>query len=248
MIEYHPSFETPTQNIVLSRYMEAGQLLSLLTTSKLHFTRLDQFEDKWEGAQTIPNVIALKQMCADNKLPAETEASFLGGPGRLRMTMFVNCWHENEHESAAMWKLYGQYGSNIALITTVEMLRSSMADDQEVKIYCGRVKYIDYRKDAIDPRNAFNYVIHKRKSFSHEREVRLVSMHMPLQKDGPVFDDPAARGGLDIKVDLKKLISAILVSPKAPTWYVAAITEVCEKLGVDKGLVRKSDLDEAPLW
>ena len=120
MIEYHPAFETPNQGVVLSRYMEVGQLLSLLTTSKLHFTRVDQFEDKWEGAQPIPNVLAVKEMCARKKWPIETER-LLTAAGRSQwgMIFYANCWHEGEHESEAMWKLYGHHGSNIALITTV---------------------------------------------------------------------------------------------------------------------------------
>ena len=54
----------------------------------------------------------------------------------------VNCWHENEHESAAMWKLYIKSVEGIAIQSTYSKLKKSFINDEI--IFIGKVKYIDY--------------------------------------------------------------------------------------------------------
>jgi len=247
MIEYHSSYETPAGNQLLWRYMDAGQFLSLLTTSKLHFTRVDQFDDKWEGEAPELNVAAINQAVASGQLPPEAATAVMKATRQFKTAIFVNCWHENEDESAAMWKLYGTQSSNIALITTVDRLRQSMAAFPEPKVYCGRVKYIDYRKDHIDTSNLFNYFIHKRRSFSHEQEVRLLVMDLPVKDGTVVFDENRLISGINLDINLEQLIVQILVSPKAPAWYVTAISEVVGKYSISKSLVIRSSLEDGPL-
>ncbi len=38
---------------------------------------------------------------------------------KIREIHFVSCWHENETESEAMWKLYLKSGDGVAIQTTV---------------------------------------------------------------------------------------------------------------------------------
>jgi len=57
MFEDHPSFEAPKnleQNIW--RYLDFTKFVDLLVTNDLYFTRVDQFEDKFEGSNTKPTV------------------------------------------------------------------------------------------------------------------------------------------------------------------------------------------------
>jgi len=41
----------------------------------------------------------------------------------MRRYVFVNPWHKNEFESAAMWKLYLKSEEGVAIRTTVERLK-----------------------------------------------------------------------------------------------------------------------------
>ena len=36
--------------------------------------------------------------------------------------MLINCWHESDHESAAMWKLYAKDDNGIAIKTDFDSL------------------------------------------------------------------------------------------------------------------------------
>lgn len=82
----------------------------------------------------------------------------------------INCWHMNEHESAAMWKLYLKSNEGIAVQSSYNKLRDCIIDDEQVLV--GMVKYLDYEAEHIDPGNILSAFVYKRKSFEHEREVR----------------------------------------------------------------------------
>ena len=45
----------------------------------------------------------------------------------------INCWHMNDHESAAMWKLYLKSNEGIAVQSTYETLRDSIIDEEKVR-------------------------------------------------------------------------------------------------------------------
>jgi len=236
---------------MLWRYLDLGRYLSLLSSSTLHFTRIDRFEDKWEGEYPELSLARLRQM-----------EDMLGAPGTLRgsnrwmkNTIFANCWHEADYESAAMWRLYGEEGFNLALVTTVDNISNALAVETRHTVYCGRVKYVDYKKDFVSVGNALTPFLRKRKSFAFETEVRLLVWDVPIPKikkgSKPKIDTSTTAdrkiAGIDAKVKLPKLISKVLVSPKAPDWYVNVIREVTSKYGLSPNLVARSTFDEGPL-
>ena len=82
--------------------------------------------------------------------------------------MYANCWHLNEHESAAMWNRYSRDAAPIAIQSTFKRLRYSLSND----INIGLINYIDYEKESVPSSNYFNYFLHKRKCFEYECELR----------------------------------------------------------------------------
>ena len=170
----------------------------------------------------------------------------------MKNMMFINSWYESEHESAAMWSLYGNQGSNIAIISDAKRLHDALFnDDVEQSVFCGRVKYLDYEKEVIKlhsaaaSHNAFNTFLRKRKSFEHEHEVRLMTL---FSGEGATVDQNNKPNGLDIKVSLPTLVSSILVSPSASPWFVDAVKDVVAKYGLSPGLVSKSSFNDGPLY
>lgn len=238
MIEFHPSIETPSEDRPLWRYLDIGHYLSMLSTSKLHFTRSDSFEDPWEGA--VP--ISFFQPFAEESKPGVVH--LMKGFSKVS---FINCWHMSEFESQAMWRLYGNQGSNIAIFTHMRELRDSLSRNPEPKIFCGVVKYIDYQKDSIPPTNVLNPWFHKRLGFEFEREVRLM---FSLLFDRSVTEIPSHvdeyKDGFDVDVDLRKLIKKVYVSPKSKKWFLDAVKCVTEKFGLDPRLVEQSSVDDPP--
>src|SRR5690606_30123405 len=90
-----------------------------------------------------------------------------------RKAKFVSCWHASNVESAAMWKIYGENENGIAVISDIARMKSAFHESVET-IYAGRVSYIDFAEDRLDLGNGFTPLVHKRSSFEHEKEVRLV--------------------------------------------------------------------------
>ena len=51
-----------------------------------------------------------------------------------RVRTFINCWHENSQESAAMWRLYSSFLPNaVAIKTTFDLLYKSLGRSQKSK-------------------------------------------------------------------------------------------------------------------
>ena len=113
---------------------------------------------------------------------------------------FINCWHENEHESEAMWRLYSSFLDNaIAIRTSYNSLYHALGRNPSIRI--GRVKYVDFQQSYAGLHDAFWC---KRKSFEHEKEVRA----MLIDRCNP------DKGKL-VPCDLPILIKEVFVSPSA---------------------------------
>jgi len=132
---------------------------------------------------------------------------------------YISCWHHNEQESEAMWRLYSKDVTNaVAIQTTANNLYLSL--DREPTIDIGKVKYIDFEKRFSSVNGAFWY---KRKSFEHEHEVRAI-----LQS----YEAPCA--GHAIPVDINVLINGVYISPYAPKWFADVVQSVVDKYEVRK--------------
>src|SRR5712691_6639484 len=55
----------------------------------------------------------------------------------------LNCWHENEHESVAMWSLYTTGREGVAIQTTIKRLKDAFQAEQ-CGVTIARVRYVDY--------------------------------------------------------------------------------------------------------
>lgn len=216
MYKEHPSFKTPPNlSDKVWRYMDFTKFLSVLESRSLYFTRADKFEDPFEGSYPKANV--LSRILIPHEVPLEHREKFLQAMNAQadsnrqwpRYTA-VNCWHLNNHESAAMWQLYLKSNEGIAIQTTFQKLRDSFSMSQD-DIYLGQVSYIDYETDWIAPGNILNPFVHKRKSFEHEKEIRAVLMKWPIEPFD--FAKDTIGQGLLIPVDMNILVEKIYVSP-----------------------------------
>lgn len=67
---------------------------------------------------------------------------------RMRESVFINCWHRNQDDSAAMWALYGKSGCAVALTSTVGQLADTLRGvDNEHDIAIERVEYVKHWRD-----------------------------------------------------------------------------------------------------
>ena len=249
MYQEHPNFESPKdENVKIWRYIDFTKLVSLIDSRRLFFTRLDKFDDPFEGSYTKINVGA--RLFVPAGVPDEARESYV----RMRAGMsefnknwpkfnFASCWHMNEHESAAMWKLYLKSDEGIAIQSTYARLKRSLLGEDNVHL--GIIKYIDYDADFIDETNGYNVLMSKRKSFEHEREVRALLTRFPVGDLG--FKQPPEEHGVAMRVDVENLIEKIYIAPSTPDWFANLVQSIIKRYGYDFEVVH-SRLNEKPLF
>jgi hypothetical protein len=225
----HNIFVLPDNTtLYLWRYMDLAKFLALLQTRKLVLSRLDLFEDKFEG---VMSAAAIQAVYADPNIPAEAKTILIDSHQISRKRFYVQCWHQNNFESAAMWKLYGSGYNTIAIQTDLESILSVIGE----QAYFGMVNYMDYNSDInLYHSNSFSPVLCKRHHFSHEREYRIVAADFSP-------DHPEKPRIMEINIDINKLIKRILVPPETPDWYFNTIVDVAKKYDIWAD-VSKSDI------
>lgn len=270
--EEHTSFTRPTVAVKLWRYMDLPKFLSILTSQSLWLTNAEIlavgdphegtlstwqfFHRQWKAADEVPKsfldqIVLHYSQGTDGTAKAAFEKFYILNEqlGILthfwRRNYFISCWHAADHESIAMWKIYGSPGPGIAVISNGARLETALSQNAH-RLYLGYVRYFDEIFDQIDSSNGLNAIISKRKCFSYEREVRLVywdfaNMHDPLQdaewneatrRFSPITEDTRPLvPGISLRCDLSSLIETVVISPDAPPWYQTTLQVIRDKLG-----------------
>jgi len=164
----------------------------------------------------------------------------------LRKNTVMNCWHINEYESAAMWRLYLKSDEGVAIQSTFKRLKDSLNSYPE-DVYIGQVKYVDYKRNIIPEGNLFYPYTHKRKSFEYERELRAVIGEMPVEAGKFDSKKELFDVGAYIPVYLDVLVERIFLPPQAPDWFGELVKSIIEKYDLKKEVVQ-SNLDEDPVY
>lgn len=257
MFQEHPAFEAPKDpNAKIWRYMDFTKFAAMLQTNSLFFTRLDKFKDPYEGALWPDQLRNMKSI---------THAFFneAGAEERLRQerawhknhktTYGVNCWHENEGESAAMWSLYLKTNEGIAICSTYTALKDAF-DHTPYNVNIGKVQYVDFEKDTPPNYTKDHLCVYKRKSFEHENEIRAVVWVTGDDIDfdafreigGKRFNEPI-RDGLNIKVPIPAFVHSIYVAPDAQSWFRELVENTVKDYRWDVPVIQ-SDLYKSQIF
>jgi hypothetical protein len=144
----------------------------------------------------------------------------------------------NEEESPAMWKLYTSQNESICIRSKYETFAGLLPAESML----GCVKYIDYRQDRFDTTEMLSYIVHKRKSFEHEREIRAVIYYdqaCPFERVG--------ENGLVVPINVAALIEEIFVSPASQPPLSEVVAGLAEKYGLNAPVL-ESRVNEEPSW
>jgi hypothetical protein len=217
----HPIFrDRPAPEAKLWRYLSFAKFAALLDTGLLHFTRVDQFDDHFEGAWPQQDAARWQQ----------TEGfSMLSFTERGRKSVAVSCWFESDYESAAMWRLYASGNEGVAIITSFQKLEEVAISQAAVKLpdsFAGaaRVRYLDHLTEGLlkdGPQNALWPFMIKNVSYTHEHEVRaLVNAR---------WDQEINSSGLDFPIQLTSFIDGIVTNPFGQPWFDRAVRGVADR-------------------
>ena len=241
----HEGFVIKSGDSRLWRFTDFPKFVSLISKGALHFCRSDRFNDPFEGSYGTynstqrPHVYShMKTKDVDNMLTQFTRITT-----QLRQWTYVNCWHANVYESAAMWSLYSATDDSVAIETTFDKLTNVLPD----RVVLGYVNYIDYDTEWLPEGNMLYPFTHKRKSFEHEKEVRAIIQELP-PSDGSV-DLGVYNGKLveEVSVSLNDLITVIHVSPSASPWFVDMVRDVSKKYNISANVQQSSLYSNANL-
>jgi hypothetical protein len=257
---YEDKIETPDNNQKIWRYMDFSKYVDMLITNTLYFTRADKLEDPYDcsGMQFFGE--QYKQL--SSAYPDEVKERTCQVNTFERLFVYLNCWHMNDVESAALWRLYSENKyETIAIQTTFGKLKSEIENkwSRDGGPHITKVKYdIENAGEPIgNPPEGRLFsalsranIIYKRKSFEHEQELRAFiyqgfdkeikekclrnEAHLEkLMKERDEFKR--------IPIDVVKLIEKVYVSPFAKDLFVELVKNVSGEL---KDRVLKSDLYE----
>ncbi|CAN7160796.1 DUF2971 domain-containing protein [Rhizobium rhizogenes] len=270
-IEAHDLFQRPPISVPLWRYTDLSKFVDLLTSQKLWLSNLEVLarDDPYEGSPwSIAFPHRMWSTIENVPEPLRTQIANFGGPdGRSpeqrfkdwymleeqtcifaqsgRREYYVNCWHAAQHESVAMWKIYGAPGAGVAVITNGARLETALASNSN-RLLLGAVRYAEPNQLVIGTSNAFEPVITKGAAYQYEQEVRLVfweteGMHDPLAHDKwnpdsmrfeDIIEDPRPlKPGIHLSCDVNVLVDRVLVSPFAAPWYLSMIEKLRDQLG-----------------
>ena len=252
----NPCFTQPEDDSIrVWRYLDLAKFIWLLENQKLYFSRLDLLGDPHEGSlpQFVADRFYSEHLNYDLALNYKKLVSEFGSEeGTLRFQAmvphliiqtdhmsnqqrsnnksssthyYVNCWHMNNSESEAMWRLYCPNNNGIAIQTTYKKLVESTISDEYLHI--GQVKYIDYESEVFPMDNVYYKLMHKRNSFVHEQEVRLIKTEIPQNWGTP---QEVCLEGLEFDWAFENIIDAIHVNPYAPNYYLEVILKVVERV------------------
>lgn len=269
----HPSFTPPSNpNAIIWRYMDLAKLISMLEQSSVYFPRVDKLAaaDPFEGYYTSVNARFVKMTFEEATEEFKTayhlpdKNSFDGFirmyrsmgdlSKRMRETTFVSSWHVLEHESAAMWTLYLRSQDGIAIRSTYQSFVDALAPSADFPAHIGLIRYIDYETEGIPFVQAMFPMMHKRKSFEHEQELRALiwTLEVEATKNPEASYNPSnsayyGLSGLNVPINLDVLIDEIFVAPSAPSWIVDLVRALVARYGIKKA-VKHSQLAALPLF
>ena len=227
----------------LVKYFDLAKFLSLLHTKSLYFCRLDKLEDHFEGTSPKMNYAwrkealeYLKSTGFYNDPPDDAVIERMGGErydySKIMKEVFcVNCWNSRSEESAALWKIYSDFGKGILIKSTANKVEESLKGSPE-QVRISKIGYLNYEKDLMPDGNIIYPIIHKQNAYSYESEVRLIH---------EVGSNQQVAYGKYIAVDIDVLIDEIIVGPFSPHWQFELIKDIVSKYCLNKP-IHKSKL------
>jgi hypothetical protein len=238
------------------RYIDFSDLLAMLEFRGLFFATPTCFDDPYEGTLNIGSLKTfLSQLpgddwhelkdyfakCDRNRSDAEKLESALQC---LKQMTYVNCWHMNNFESVAMWKLYSLSKLGVAIRSTKDALERQLSGKATIV----PVRYIDYHSDESTIMDMSTIYFYKRKAFEYEQELRAFFINpsefpdvLEHRESGKI---PQAKGEW-FRVDLDDLIEEVVIAPMAQSWTKDLVERVLKRYGLQKP-VRESELLVAP--
>lgn len=231
----------PEYSTKVIRYLNITKLLSLLDSRALFLVRMDKSDDKFEGRMLSLNtkyrVAVFEEMKNDgykgHKTSSDFDKSMIEIYESVREKAYISCWNNFDGESVAMWKIYSELGTGVAIVSDTSKLKEALINTSP-NLYLSKVKYVNQENDTIPDGNLIFPIITKQDAYKYENEIRLfhLSHNKKFCEENPF--------GFYLPVDLDILITKIIIGPFTPIWIEELVSNLLLKYGVSKPIERSS--------
>lgn len=248
-------------NQKLYKYMDLEKFLSLIIRSEICFCNQSGLKniDPYEGAMTKSELLQeaiVKNIMKDIKQSARfKKINIKNGDTHLSIDKdefdkyriyndsiyYIDCWHINENESLAMWKVFSNNKNSIAINTTKEKLINSIINDNK-DIYLKEVEYDNLFSDEAEFSNPIKTIqlvnnetlhIESGDQFSWSVETGLLrkAKYYEYEKELRLYfkDKDNAELTKFIKMDLSNMIDEIIISPNCDEWFLTILNDILKK-------------------
>jgi hypothetical protein len=246
------------KNTKIWRYLDILKFLSLIDRRALFFSRADYLGDPFEGS--IPKTTGQINLNNDKNSgkPGTIVFSKDGTPHEaytmhdfFRKTSYICSFHVNSFEHAGFWSIHSKSKHVVAIQSTFDRLCNCFHVDKEENERISLVKYIDDATETIPvKKNAYLALIHKRKSYEYEKELRAIITFpdkiFPHGGELPKEILDNFPKGILIPVDLDILIEKIYIAPASPSYIRELLQSITRKYEINKDIMQSS-LDDTPI-
>ncbi len=223
------------------RIISFDRLVSIFKSNQMAFVKPEKWDDPFE------NIIA------KTKIDMGTSMASSSLEVGIRKNSHGTCWTRRS-TSDAIWRIYSHDKKAVRIKSTPEVISRNITKWLQTypmsKLFIGKVEYLttdqikikakEFAKRILSGESskaAAESLLFKRRSFSHEEEVRvLVIDQHDISKDGMLY----------INVDPHDLIQSVVIDSRAPTELVDVYTTYLKRELKFSGNVSKSTLYNIP--
>ena len=231
--------------MIIWRYMDLAKFISLISNEALYFANPNQFNDpyefylpkshnlaknekiiqpfiekinnfKKEMIKNKPGIGKTEEFKQFEEKIKNSEYQMKDTEKKLKERFGVSCWHINDYENEALWKIYTNQGQGIAIETTNEKLEKSLKYHRRITL--DKVRYEDFDTAQIEKGHEHYSGFIKRKAFEYEKEYRALVL----------LDEIDYGKGCFVKVDLNILVERIHISPLMPEFFLDSVKYLCQ--------------------
>lgn len=207
------------------KFYSLQRFLESVDKNRMYFRNVLNWADNWEMPTKLFNTNGLDE-----------HSAFFFESDKWHST-FATCF-TSEFDTDALWRIYSPGKSGICIETTARHLLQEMEPHIKtgVAFYYAPVIYEDVGKSfpevIFDKEKAKEYPAQfyasfiKRRAFLHEQEMRLA-----VQKNDVYFRGANAPMGIELPVDMNKVIKRVILDPRLTPQEVSYHKTCLEELG-----------------
>lgn len=260
----------PVENGVIQKYMSFDRFVSAISNKGLWVSRLDKFEDPWEGAIPKMNIEEFQKSTSEKISVSVIEELYSANSSELRdildlleidqsqflnpeikvrilplfakLFLYADCWFRSEEDSISMWKSFGSGPNSLKIISKIDSVHKFFSE-YESKFSSSNKKY---KRGDIKYLDYFkDRWDEKRNPFMPAFHKRSVYSHEREYRSIIQLDKINGASGFYVPVNFDDVIDIVVLSPTTSKSFEESIVWILKNANID-AFVQKSELFKPP--